>query len=576
MKRNSNVIISVIFIVSLIVFASTNVFAASQNDISVTVDGYTVEFDVEPTIINGRTMVPLRAIFEALGASVEWEPSTKTVTSTKADITVSLAVGSKNIYINGKEETLDEPATIIDGRTLVPVRAISEAFECNVEWENVSRTVFVETSGEEREKYNNAMKFIESGNYEEAYRLFEELGSYKDSAKKRTRFMYVFENTMTYDPDYHMKYYYNEKNLPSQIIVENEREKGIYNLFYDTNGNMIELSLVAFENKTTVDFSNEKGLLMLKIVCDYDSNNNLIKLECINGNDGTWVIENVYDLKGNLIKVSEINWNGMTTVREYVYDEKGRLIKEPGNSIGVDYCEYIYDSAGNVIKKIEYRQDGKIEKEHTYDSAGKIIKETYGDNLGGMDFTYDANGRLIKQTQKVGDLNRVAEFTYDKDGNKIHETYEESSWFNGKKRVSQNEYSHYTYNLNGDIVKKEFTNSDGRTSIDEYSYDEKGRLIRIEYKSDTDVRVHEVAYDESGNITMESEEVKGQFKNVANYTYDENGNIIKEVMTTKNGSYVDATYTYKFIYCPYDFPEYLSYMDVFFVAQRRNYIENGF
>ena len=88
-------------------------------------------------------MVPLRAIFEALGASVEWDGETKTVTSVKDDTTVKLTVGEKKLTVNGTAKELDVPGQIVENRTLVPVRAISEAFGCEVGWDSATRTVTI-------------------------------------------------------------------------------------------------------------------------------------------------------------------------------------------------------------------------------------------------------------------------------------------------------------------------------------------------------------------------------------------------------------------------------------------------
>lgn len=102
-----------------------------------------VLFDVLPTITDGRTLVPLRAIFEALGAKVEWNGETQTITATKDDKTVVLTIGSNEMTVDGETKTLDVSAQIIDGRTLVPVRAISEAFGCSVDWNDAERTVII-------------------------------------------------------------------------------------------------------------------------------------------------------------------------------------------------------------------------------------------------------------------------------------------------------------------------------------------------------------------------------------------------------------------------------------------------
>ena len=116
-----------------------------EEDIRVIVNGDEVAFpDQKPAIVNDRTLVPLRAIFEALKAEVAWNDETKTVTSKKGDISISLAINSDQLYQNGTPKTLDVPAQIMNGRTMVPVRAISEAFQCQVGWDQNTRTVTVE------------------------------------------------------------------------------------------------------------------------------------------------------------------------------------------------------------------------------------------------------------------------------------------------------------------------------------------------------------------------------------------------------------------------------------------------
>ena len=130
----------VIFVLSFVVNAKLG------NEVAVTLNGEAIDFaDQAPAIVEGRVLVPLRAIFEALGASVEWEQKTKTVTSTKNSTTVVMTVGDNTIYRNGEKVLLDVPAQIINSRTMVPARAIAEAFGIGVEWDNVTRTVVLET-----------------------------------------------------------------------------------------------------------------------------------------------------------------------------------------------------------------------------------------------------------------------------------------------------------------------------------------------------------------------------------------------------------------------------------------------
>jgi len=114
-------------------------------DITVLFDGQTLQFNVPPQIVNGRTMVPLRAIFEALGAAVNWDNNTKTVTAKKDDTAVVLTIGSTTPTVNGQEVTIDQPAIIVNNTTLVPLRFIAEAFDADVNW-NASTWVVTITS----------------------------------------------------------------------------------------------------------------------------------------------------------------------------------------------------------------------------------------------------------------------------------------------------------------------------------------------------------------------------------------------------------------------------------------------
>ena len=120
----------------------------AENEITVSVDGKQVEFDQAPIIDNDRTLVPMRKIFEALGATVDWNGETRTVTSVKGDTTISLTIDSADMYVGDKKVTLDVPAKIVNDRTLVPVRAISEAMSCKVDWDGEKRAVII-TSAEE-------------------------------------------------------------------------------------------------------------------------------------------------------------------------------------------------------------------------------------------------------------------------------------------------------------------------------------------------------------------------------------------------------------------------------------------
>ena len=111
--------------------------------ITVMMNNEGIEFDVLPIKQNDRVLVPVRAIAESLGAKVLWKNDTKTATVTKDGKTVTLQIGNNVMKINDKEVVLDVAPQIVDGRTLVPVRAISEGFDAVVDWNNSLQQVVI-------------------------------------------------------------------------------------------------------------------------------------------------------------------------------------------------------------------------------------------------------------------------------------------------------------------------------------------------------------------------------------------------------------------------------------------------
>lgn len=121
---------------------ATSTGTTEQEAISVTLDGQSVTFpDQEPLEVSGRVMVPVNAIFEAIGAEVTWNPTAKTVTAVLNDQTFVLKIGSSTATVNGTSVEIDSSAIIKNSRTLVPVCFISEALGLKVDWDQSTATV---------------------------------------------------------------------------------------------------------------------------------------------------------------------------------------------------------------------------------------------------------------------------------------------------------------------------------------------------------------------------------------------------------------------------------------------------
>jgi hypothetical protein len=119
--------------------------AKKPDDIRVALDGQFLTFDQAPVIENGRTLVPLRVIFEALGAEVDWDHETRTVTAAKENRVITMQVGNFDMIKDGESVSLDVPPVLMNGHMLVPVRAVAEAFNAIVAWDNENRMVSITT-----------------------------------------------------------------------------------------------------------------------------------------------------------------------------------------------------------------------------------------------------------------------------------------------------------------------------------------------------------------------------------------------------------------------------------------------
>lgn len=157
----ATVIICSTFVSAVILSNKPEVFAAdSQKVISLqidnpnmTIDGQTTEIDsgygTKPLIVDGRTLVPIRAIIETAGGTVDWNQDTKEVTLKYNENVIRLVIDSTDTYLNDKAEKLDVAPAIINNRTMLPIRFISESFGFDVNWDAETKTIEITVKSEE-------------------------------------------------------------------------------------------------------------------------------------------------------------------------------------------------------------------------------------------------------------------------------------------------------------------------------------------------------------------------------------------------------------------------------------------
>ncbi len=148
MKHLKNTIVVAGLFTSLL--TGTQVDASSN--INVQISGQSLYFDQPPVMENNRVLVPMRTIFEVVGAEVNWVAEKSTVKAQKGDLSIILPLNQKEATINGTSRQLDVPAKSVNGRTLVPLRFVSEALGCKVDWLANQSLVKITFDGEIKEQ----------------------------------------------------------------------------------------------------------------------------------------------------------------------------------------------------------------------------------------------------------------------------------------------------------------------------------------------------------------------------------------------------------------------------------------
>lgn len=163
MKKAKISLITVILLLlcSLVVFANDNgdVVVSLQIDNPIMeVNGAETEIDAssetKPIVKNGRTLVPIRAIIEAFGGSVFWDEASQSVLLNMEDDTIRLVIDSSTAYLNNNSETLDAAPTVINGRTMLPIRFVAEGFNLGVAWDSGTQRVYIIKNSFDENEYN--------------------------------------------------------------------------------------------------------------------------------------------------------------------------------------------------------------------------------------------------------------------------------------------------------------------------------------------------------------------------------------------------------------------------------------
>lgn len=350
--------VSAVLLSLIMAFNICGVSGYADNGITVTLNESEIEFDVQPRLIDGRTMVPIRAIFEAMGADVAWNEETQTAICTKDKTTVKMTLKSTIEYINGVAYEMDAFPVIIDDRTLAPARYVAEAFGYNVDWNEAAQTVIISDNNLSDEV---AVKFVEG--YEAA-----EFSKYNSPAS---------ENGLAGN-----KIYLQAKLDSVDVIKTDAGTDIIYGFFTDNNDHRwySTLNVTLFDD--TSNYSNliEKPLVVCGIYQGYSEKYKvpafdmykLMNLDTGDTKTGFAKINeslNIQSEKSNTDKtedkVTNYDFTSTTGIESYLYENYKTLNTDVGKytfSYGVtdygyfseDFCIDIEADGADLGLLIEY------------------------------------------------------------------------------------------------------------------------------------------------------------------------------------------------------------------------------
>ena len=141
----------ILSLVTLLILMGVTVCAETK-EVTVKVDNVVVESPIPAQIVNGRTMIPMRSIFERIGAKVTWVESGNIIFATKGSSLITMQLDNNIMSVQHIENDefikieLDAAPFAINGSTIIPVRAVAESLGCSVGWDNQTYTVNISTA----------------------------------------------------------------------------------------------------------------------------------------------------------------------------------------------------------------------------------------------------------------------------------------------------------------------------------------------------------------------------------------------------------------------------------------------
>lgn len=453
--------------------------AYAAKEVKIEIDGKAmVPKDMPAVIIDGRTMLPMRQIAQELGCEVNWNEAAKQIYVMRGSDIIVFTVDSKTGYENGKEFTMDVPATIVNDRTMLPVRALADALHLNIKWDDPNRIVSIQ-SGDTVVK--DEPKAPESGQTTAGTLTGIQTPSEKDADQTFTIQadgpMGRYEKTFVDDQKIVLDFYGAKSSLPSEITKTNsDIVTGIRTATHENNGDSF--------TRVVFDLSGKKDY---EVTQSADKKNITISF----GKTTVDKISAVHSQNKDIITIGGTGSYGASVAM--TADPQKIIVTIPNcqsnlsDKINTDELQYVLDgkvdtSKGNTVElvlAVEYLVQYSYREE-----TQNLILEIYPTTLKNMRYDKNANVLYLDKKDKI-----------DTGSVKFEDHYLDGYFDVTLPGDYESDYGYGTYDVKGTVVENiEVSTKGGNTTfrfkqnrISTYQVTDEGDSYAIRVKNPKEV-----------------------------------------------------------------------------------------
>lgn len=424
--------------------------AYAAKEVKIEIDGKAmVPKDMPAVIIDGRTMLPMRQIAQELGCEVNWNEAAKQIYVMRGSDIIVFTVDSKTGYENGKEFTMDVPATIVNDRTMLPVRALADALHLNIKWDDPSRTVSIQsgdtvvkdepTAPESGQTTAGTLTGIQTPSAKDADQIFT---IQADAPMGR------YEKTFVDDQKIVLDFYGAKSSLPSEITKTNsDIVTGIRTATHENNGDSFtrvvfdlsgkkdyEVTQSADKKNITISFGKTT---VEKISAVHSQNKDIITI----GGTGSFGASVAMTTDPQKIVVTipncQSNLNDKINTDDLQYVLAGKVDTSKGNTV-----EMVFDVEDLV--QYSYREENQ-----------NLILEIYPTTLKNMRYDKNANVLYLDKKDKI-----------DTGSVKFEDHYLDGYFDVTLPGDYESDYGYGTYDVKGTVVENiEVSTKGGNTTF---------------------------------------------------------------------------------------------------------------